>query len=613
MVDGHNLRIRLICEEAFSRVVDDDGGGLVDWKQCKEGLVYVFGTQLKGELPLPYDYWYEVVFRNFDSDNDGMINLESFYDIVIQYFEHYRNRIDSSDQSDTVSAKNVPVAMQHYGHSVVGRQQSSRIVVSQDAREPRSDCNIPLSGSVFDDYEFFDKAGQGAFGKVMVVRHKQTRQVRACKSVAVRGQGELIKTEINFLKMFDHPNILKLFETYFDGTNMYLVSELCEGGSLLDRLNCQYSSANTQHMLMPEGLVALIMQQVLSALAVCHSKGVIHRDVKPDNVLFVNRSKESPLKLIDFGLATTLAAAVDAAKEVRVKTRRRMLFGCVSCDPGYARRKIMPRAGTLNFFSPEMIKGSYNEKTDVFSAGIVMYLLLTGKHPFYTPNVDDENSVRRRISKKDAQFPPEIWAQISADAKQLTRELLCRDPVVRVSAADALKHRWFRDPLKPTLHNPQTTAKNSVTSSTFEGLRDYRKFSRLKQVFLKLLARELTDLQIEDLRRKFVQIDRSGDGFITKDELIAAGAPGNLADAPIAYNEFIAALSERKVKYSKAQIRECYKRLDPGKTESITGVVKLLRKSGFTDPNAVLIEAGLNPDGRFTIDDFTTIVNHGHV
>ena len=379
MEDG---RIRAICEDAFL-LVDADGSKFVDLQQAKTALLFVF-QQMRGELPQPYEYWYELVFRNFDRDRDGLIHLNDFQEIVFQYNAHYQLKRSASASSApsvtpplTIISDAVPAAMQHYATSV-GRQSRASIaapLVATDGGSPSSNEFPEYSGklAIFDDYEFFDKAGQGSFGKVMVVRHKVTKQVRACKAVTIRGQqqAELIRTEINFLKLFDHPNILKLFETYFDGTNMYLISELCEGGSLLDRLNFHYPSA-APTKLMSEGQVALIVQQILAALAVCHSLHVIHRDVKPENILFVNRSKESPLKLIDFGLATTLADAVSAAKEIKVKRKGfGANFACVGgCQ--VARRRVMPRAGTLNFFSPEMIRGWYNEVHDVFSVGIVL-------------------------------------------------------------------------------------------------------------------------------------------------------------------------------------------------------------------------------------------------
>lgn len=701
-MDAHT-RIRGTCEQAFN-LVDADGSRFVDLQQTKTALLLVF-QQLKGELPQPYEYWYELVFRNFDRDRDGLIHINDFMDIVTQYYDHYQARqakmkLSNRDSEASMNAANssegpesptmglvthsptteapppnppmtaVPAAMQHYATSVQKATPKQIITTATSAKNAEASLGgVPLLASeyggklaIFDDYEFFDKAGQGSFGKVLVVRHKATKQVRACKAVTVRGQSqaELIHTEIQTLRLLDHPNILKLFETYYDGTNMYLISELCEGGSLQDRINFHYpknpagstisaGAPAAARKSMGEGLVALIMQQLLGALAVCHSRSIIHRDIKPENILFVTRAKESPLKLIDFGLATTLENAYASARELKI--RRKGFIGALSkaipacvppCIKPYSVRKIMPRAGTLNYFSPEMIRGEYTELTDVFSAGIILYQLLTGVHPFYVSGVDDENSVKFKISKREADFPLDLWNHISADAKDLTRKLLMRDPNYRISAINALKHRWFKDPLKPTLHG--NSGGGGVTQSIFEGLREFNQSTRLKQILLKMLARELTEIQTQDLRKKFLSLDKSGDGKISRDDLIngmkSIGiSPGDIElllppvnaesafNTVISYNEFLAALSERKVKYGKTQLREAFKKLDIDNSGivSIENLQSIIRASlqvtqttSIEDSQIyeVMFEAGILENDLIdglTFTDFSDIVSIGYI
>jgi calcium-dependent protein kinase len=678
--DAHS-RLREICVGALEQV-DLDRSKFVDMQQSKAALLYVF-QQLKGELPQPYEYWFELVFRNFDRDRDGLIHSNDIQEIVIQYYDHYHARLEKTQSkgsndtqqgtivssvphdtsSEPVSDPSihppVPAAMQHYASSV-NRATAAGVSLPyspppQDASTP-SDPNQPMINpdlykenvAIYDDYEFFDKAGQGAFGKVLVVRHKTTKQVRACKAVSFRGQSQadLIQTEIRLLRRLDHPNILKLFDTYFDGVTIYMVSELCEGGSLQDRLDFHYprtksSGSTPPRQPMSEGLVALIMQQILAAIAVCHSHRIIHRDVKPDNILFVTRAKESPLKLIDFGLATTVDHAKSSARELRIKRKgflgslSKSLPACVgACVKPYSVRKIMPRAGTLNYFSPEMIHGEYYEQTDVFSVGIIMYQLLTGVHPFYIPGVDDEGSVKFKISKRDADFPFDLWNQISADAKELTRRLLARDPHERISAGLALRHRWFKDPLKPTVHgNPGGVG--MVTQSLFEGLKEYSQSTRLKQILLRILARELTEIQTQELRKKFFSLDKSGDGKITREELVngmkAIGISPADIDAllpsrsnEISYNEFLAALSEKKVKYGKTQLKEAFKKFDTTSAgyitlESLRQMLVATQQSmnDFTI-SEILAEAGIDEslfsdNTGLTFSDFSDLVTLGYV
>lgn len=666
-----HTRIKNFCEQAFT-LVDADGARFVDFQQCKTGLLYVF-QQMKGELPQPYEYWFELVFRNFDRDRDGLIHFNDFVDIVIQYHDHYQlkqarskaeaekaayddqlSRSSSNEptpssqrahQTPLVSA-GIPAVMQNYANTQKSKG-SPQVQVdnpmnadSTPERSPKSKRVIAFPEineklAIFDDYEFFDKAGQGSFGKVMVVRHKITKQVRACKAITLRGgqsQADLIRTETQMLRSLDHPNILKLFEVYYDGTNIYMISELCEGGSLLDRLQFHYppNQKNSPHRLMSEGLAALIMQQLLAAVACCHSQHVIHRDIKPDNILFVNRSKESPLKLIDFGLATSLESAISSAKEIKIKRKGLMgLFGKMlpGCAPQYTTRRMMTRAGTLHYFSPEMIRGEYTEQTDVFSVGIIMYQLLTGIHPFYTPGADDEQSVKYKISRRDVEFPVSFWSHISTDAKDLTRKLLIRDPKERITAAEAMRHRWFKDPLKPTLHG---TNGGVLTHSIFEGLKDFSKSTRLKQVLLRVMARELTEIQTQDLRKKFLSLDKTRDGRITRQELLAAMKGSGLnasevdellpsaSDGGISYNQFLAALSERKVKFGKHQLKEAFKRID----QDQSGIVKMSQLSDIiltslgkdVNVSEVLAEAGISTsDQGLSFDGFCDVIGFGYV
>jgi calcium-dependent protein kinase len=650
------VRIQAFSEQAF-QLVDVEGSRFVDFQQAKTGLLFVF-QQMKGELPQPYEYWYELVFRNFDRDRDGLIHFNDFVEIVAQYYDHYQRRqaklkaeSESEEQfsrassseprpsSSQPAAAGIPAVMQNYATSQKsrptresGEQSAGPSAVNSPSEKNRVELpEINDKLAIFDDYEFFDKAGQGSFGKVMVVRHKVTKQVRACKAITIRGgqsQADLIRNETQLLRSLDHPNILKLFEVYYDGTNIYMISELCEGGSLLDRLNQHYppSQKNSPHRLMSEGLVALIMQQLLAAVACCHSQQIIHRDAKPDNILFVNRSRESPLKLIDFGLATTLDSALKTAKEIQIKRKGvvgflgKMLPGCA---PQYMKRKIMTRAGTLHYFSPEMIRGEYTELTDLFSVGIIMYQLLTGIHPFYQPGQDDEQSVKFKISKRDVEFPVSFWSHISTDAKDLTRALLQRDPRDRITAAEAMKHRWFKDPLKPTLH---VNGGGMVTQSIFEGLKEFKKSTKLKQVFLRLMARELTEIQTTDLRKKFQSLDKTGTGRIARADLVGAMKSIGLSTADvdelipseqfISYNQFLAALSERKVKYGKHQMREAFKKIETPNVGfvKISQIVDLVKTSLGKDANVeeVLKEAGLSlEDEGLTFDGFCDIVSFG--
>jgi len=169
----------------------------------------------------------------------------------------------------------------------------------------------------------------------------------------------------------DHPNIIKLYEVYEDSRYVYLIMEECTGGELFDRIYDRITKKN----LYTEKEAAAIFKQYMSAVCHCHSQQICHRDLKPENLLFLNNSPDSPLKVIDFGLS-----------KIYTSDNHRM----------------STKVGTAYYVSPEVLEGNYDEKCDIWSSGVILYILLTGEPPFNGPN---DNEIYRRISKKKFSFP----------------------------------------------------------------------------------------------------------------------------------------------------------------------------------------------------------------
>ena len=169
----------------------------------------------------------------------------------------------------------------------------------------------------------------------------------------------------------DHPSIIKLYEVFEDSRYVYLIMEECTGGELFDRIYERITKKN----LYTEKEAALIFKQYMSAICHCHSLNVCHRDLKPENLLLLNESEDSHLKVIDFGLSK--------------------IFNEVN-------HKMSTKVGTAYYVSPEVLCGDYDEKCDIWSAGVILYILLTGEPPF---NGTNDNEIYKRISKKKFSFP----------------------------------------------------------------------------------------------------------------------------------------------------------------------------------------------------------------
>lgn len=263
---------------------------------------------------------------------------------------------------------------------------------------------VPIQSS----YIIKEKLGHGSWGSVHLAVERNSGALRAVKKVCKRAQDELprFRAEIHFLRGLDHPGVIRLHETFEDFGYIYMVTEYCAGGELFEKLvMAKYFS---------EPYVATLMKQILSVVCYLHRKQIAHRDLKPENFLFVTRQENSPIKLIDFGLGKRFSS----------------------------RRKMRTKLGTLYYVPPELLSGQYDEKCDLWSAGIIMYVLLTGVPPFIAA---DESGTMTAIMNAKLDFHSNhLWSDVSDVAIDLLRRLLTTDPERRLSAEAALAHPFFR-------------------------------------------------------------------------------------------------------------------------------------------------------------------------
>lgn len=323
--------------------------------------------------------------------------------------------------------------------------------------------------------------GSGAFADVKLCRVGQTDQRRAVKYIHKAGlhaqhmDSQLFLKEVKVLKDLDHPNILKCYEIYEDLSKFYVVMEFCEGGELFERIIAmkKFSESNA----------AKIMHQLLSAVAYCHGKSVIHRDLKPENILLDEQGSSLDIKVADFGNC----AVIDTGKR---------LSGCF---------------GSAYYLAPEVMLGEYNEKCDVWSCGVIMFILLTGKPPY--PG-NDEKQILEMIKHNPLQIGQENVRGISENAVDLLRNLLCVDIRQRSSAQDAVNHPWIKDYLQSQEHG------NLL--GTLENLKAFRSSVQLKEAVHVYLATQIVSKQdLKQLRENFQALDTNSDGKISRSELLA--------------------------------------------------------------------------------------------
>lgn len=272
-------------------------------------------------------------------------------------------------------------------------------------------------------YDFGEELGHGAFSTVKLGIHKVTGDKVAIKVIKKGSCSEedikYLQREIDIARSISHPHVAKTFECYESDTHLYIVVEYMAGGTLEDALR-------RAGPCIPEAHVRSIMRDIFHGLAHLHAKGIVHRDIKPDNLLSSGKELPCEIKFTDFGLARKIENSSDSA-EIE--------------DYALGPEGLMTTpVGTPNFVAPEVLHGlPYGKEVDLFSCGVVMYYLLCGKHPFGS---DDPARLVEQIKRTEYSFPPEQWSNISNEAKTLIESLLDKSPFTRITAEDALNHRW---------------------------------------------------------------------------------------------------------------------------------------------------------------------------
>lgn len=363
-------------------------------------------------------------------------------------------------------------------------------------------------------YDVKGKVGEGTQGSVFKARGKATGTQRAIKKMLKKGK--VNATEIEIMKRMDHPNIVKLFETFEDRFASYLVMEFCSGGDLFDKIVQQGSLSERE--------AAIVMEQILRAVNYLHRNDVAHRDLKPENFIFSTKApiaEDNLLKLIDFGIAC-------------------------ECGPSTC---LKEQLGTPYYMAPQVVTRSYDKKCDIWSCGVIMFTLLSGGVPF-TGASDTE--VLAKVQRGIVRYQKDTWRYVSDDAHNLLRKLLTRNAKDRINSEDALSHDWIR------FHAPRAEAK--LQDSLVGSLRNFWRLNQLKRAALTVIASEMNDGQIRGLRQTFVALDSDGDGLLTLADIAEAmgragvDLPPDCADfldslgatLVLDYSEFLAATICRK-------------------------------------------------------------------
>jgi hypothetical protein len=265
--------------------------------------------------------------------------------------------------------------------------------------------------NLLDLYEVKEKLGNGKFGLIKLGINKKTGQKVAIKIMSKKDMTnqdlELVRTEIEILKICQHPNIIELYEVFENASYFYIIMEYCSGGDL-------FSYLEQRNFRLPEEQACKFMHKMCAAIYYCHSYGIAHRDLKPENVLMTSNKEDADLRILDFGLSKIIGPDE-------------------KCTEPY---------GTLSYVAPEVLLDEpYGKEVDLWSLGVITYLMLSGSLPFDDKN--DEEEIARKTVAEPPPYKGSIWKKISPEARDFIKRLLEKDPKKRMNIKEALQHEWF--------------------------------------------------------------------------------------------------------------------------------------------------------------------------
>jgi len=465
--------------------------------------------------------------------------------------------VDASTQQDTQEEDTAPATQEDTPDGSppgIVRQQSRFIFDHVFTRDN--------AGRLEDEYDV-DAAqlGEGSFGTVFKAKTKPKpghpvgieRAVKSIEIKSVKNPAKL-EREMTIAKQLDHPNVVRLYETFRDAKKIYLVMELCTGGELFDRIVDEAPSG------FDEMKAAKYVRQILAALCYLHAHSFAHRDVKPENFLLYDKKPDASLKIIDFGLACQFETGVP----------------------------MSTKAGTAYYVAPEVLGGQYDEKCDVWSAGVISFILLCGYPPF---SGDTDPEILKKVRAGSFEFKSPEWDPMSPGAKNLVTQMLTTDPTLRPSAEVLLGSPWLKFKGSPEAA--------PIKEDFMKRLQSFRSHSRLKKVALTVVAQQMKDDDIESLQNTFRSLDQNGDGVLSTEEirqgLTKQGmkVPKALEDliksvdmngsGSLDYTEFLAASMEKKLYMQRDVCWNAFRTFD------------------------------LNGDGKITRDELSQVLNGNSV
>ncbi|KAL6564752.1 Calcium-dependent protein kinase 8 [Orobanche minor] len=442
-------------------------------------------------------------------------------------------------------------------------------------------------------YDLGRELGRGEFGVTYLCTDVETGEKLACKSISKKKLKtavdiEDVRREVEIMKcMPNHPNIVTLKAAYEDDNDVHIVMELCEGGELFDRIVARGHYT--------ERAAALVMRTIVEVVQMCHRQGVMHRDLKPENFLFANKKETSPLKAIDFGLS-------------------------VFFKPGERFNEIV---GSPYYMAPEVLKRNYGPEVDIWSAGVILYILLCGVPPFWA---ETEQGVAQAIIRSAIDFKRDPWPKVSDGAKDLVKKMLDPDPTRRLTAQQVLEHSW--------LQNIKKAPNVSLGETVKARLKQFSVMNKLKKRALRVVAEHLSVDEVAGIKEAFDKMDSGKKGKINLEELkvglqklghqipdtdlqILMEAADVDGDGTLNYAEFVAVSVHLRKMANDEHLHKAFAFFD----KNGSGYIEIEElRDAFSDEdeanneeviNAIMHDVDTDKDGRISYEEFAGMMKTG--
>jgi len=376
--------------------------------------------------------------------------------------------------------EDAPTAVREHGSEPMKKGEAVPVVNGKAAKQSATDYMVvgKPTPDVKTEYDLGKVLGKGQFGTTRLATHKKTGEKLACKSISKRKLVTSediadVKREIQIMDhLAGHPNVVTYRGVYEDKQSVHIVMELCSGGELFDRIVAlgHYTEKDA----------AAAIRTMVQVVQHCHNMNVIHRDLKPENFLLTDKSDKAILKATDFGLS-------------------------VFYKDGQFFKDMV---GSAYYVAPEVLLRKYGKEADIWSIGVILYILLSGVPPFYGEN---DQQIFEAVIRAPVDFESSPWPKISKPAKDVVQHMLTRDPLKRATADEVLSHEWVRE--------NGVAGSNVIEPEVLKRLRGFAAMNRLKKEALKVIATNLPADEIQGLKEMFMSMDTDHSGTITVEEM----------------------------------------------------------------------------------------------